>query len=192
MPLPARADAILHYWTELGPAGWYAGGAELDAEIRDRFLPDWELAAEGGAMSWLACPEGMLAYLLLTDQMPRNIFRGSAKAFATDAHARAVASRAWQHEIDLKIAEPLRQFFYLPLMHSESTFDQDRCVCLMVARMPKTGAGSVLHARAHREIIRQFRRFPFRNEALGRESSPEEVRFLAEGGYAQLVRSLGG
>lgn len=192
MPIPARAAEVLQYWTDLGPEGWYAGGDALDADVRAKFLPDWELAARGGAMGWQSCPEGMLAYLILTDQMPRNMFRGEAKAFATDPRARAVATRAWQHRTDLRVAEPMRQFFYMPLMHSESSFDQDRCVCLMLARMPEAGKGSALHARAHREIIRKFRRFPFRNQALGRVSSPEEVTFLTEGGYGEIVRNLGG
>jgi len=189
--MPARAAAILKYWTDLGPEGWYAGGDALDADIRDQFLADWQIAAKGGYTAWQACAEGMLAYLILTDQMPRNIFRGDARSFATDARARAVATRAWQHAIDLKIAEPMRQFFYMPLMHSESSFDQDRCVCLMASRMPQGGANSVLHARAHREIIRRFRRFPYRNDALGRTSSAEEVTFMTAGGYAEILRALG-
>ncbi|MCB1405035.1 MAG: DUF924 domain-containing protein [Rhodobacteraceae bacterium] len=189
MPLPARADEILRYWTDLGPEGWYAGGEALDAEIRGRFLDTWTEAARGAHLGWQSCPEGMLAYLVLTDQFPRNMFRGEARAFATDARARAVASRAWQHKIDLEIDEPLRQFFYMPFMHAESLFDQDRCVCLMVARL-SGGPASALHARAHREIIRRFRRFPYRNAALGRETTPAEAEFLAAGGYADILRTL--
>lgn len=191
MPMPPRAAAILDYWTNLGPEGWYVGGAALDAEILKKFLGDWNVAANGGAQSWQSSAEGMLAYLILTDQMPRNMFRDTAQAFATDPKALAVASRAWRHGTDLKIAEPLRQFFYMPLMHSESVFDQQRCVSLIASRMSKTGAGSTLHARAHREIIRRFGRFPFRNAALGRDSTADEVAFLTQGGYGEIVRSLG-
>ncbi|MCL4674931.1 MAG: DUF924 family protein [Pararhodobacter sp.] len=190
MQISAKADAILRYWTELGPESWYAGGEALDGDIRDRFLDTWTEAAGGAFQGWMVSAEGMLAYILLTDQFPRNMFRGQARAFSTDTRARSVASRAWQHKADLRIDEPLRQFFYLPFMHSESTFDQDRCVCLMVARMPQGGRNSILHARAHREIIRRYRRFPFRNTALGRDSSPSEAEFLASGGYAEIVRRL--
>ena len=190
MTMMPRAEAILRYWTDLGPAGWYAGGKALDEEIRGRFLADWTEAAAGKLHNWMSCAEGMLAYLILTDQFPRNMFRGSGQAFATDVQARRVAHYAWQNQADLRVKEPIRQFFYLPLEHSESPFDQDRCVALIKARMPETGDGLLLHARAHREIIRRFRRFPFRNEALGRVSTPEEKAFLAEGGYGAMVRAL--
>lgn len=192
MTMTPRARAVLDFWTELGPAGWYAGGEELDGRITAAFAEDWQQAAAGGLATWFSCPHGMLAYLLLTDQFPRNMFRGQAQAFATDPQARRVAHLAWQKGMDLRIGEPLRQFFYLPLMHSESTFDQDRCVALTIARLPETGAGTVLHARAHREVIRRFRRFPFRNAALGRESTPAETAWEAAGGYMSEVRALGG
>lgn len=192
MTMMPRADAILRYWTDLGPEGWYAGGEGLDAEIRARFEGDWTEAAAGQHHDWMYCPEGMLAYLILTDQMPRNMFRGTAQAFATDRQARQVAHYIWQNRADLEIAEPMRQFCYMPLMHSESPFDQDRCVALFAARMPETGAGNLLHARAHREVIRRFRRFPFRNEALGRASTPDERAFLSEGGYGAIVQALQG
>lgn len=192
MPISPRAKAVLGYWRDLGPAGWYAGGESLDAEIRSRFEEDWSTAVSGGHRSWMHCPEGILAFLLLTDQFPRNMFRGQGKAFATDPLARRAAHYAWQNQLDLRIDEPMRQFFYLPLEHSESPFDQDRAVALIKARMPETGAETLLHARAHREIIRRFRRFPFRNEALGRETTPEERAFLEAGGYMAIVRELQG
>ncbi|GAB4260628.1 MAG: DUF924 family protein [Pararhodobacter sp.] len=190
--LPHAAQEILDYWAGIGPQGWYAGGDALDAEIRDRFEDTWNRAAQGGLRDWLCTAPGMLAYLILTDQMPRNMFRGTAKAFATDAKARAVAIRASMQNHDLAIDEPIRQFFYLPLMHSENRADQDRCVSLMKARMPVTGAPNLLHARAHREVIRRFGRFPYRNAALGRETSAAERAFLDQGGYGAIVRALGG
>lgn len=190
--LPPRAHAVLEFWTEIGSQGWYAGGADLDARIRDAFLDDWEIALNGGYHGWKSCPKGMLAYLILTDQMPRNMFRDDARAFATDPLARAAAMRAWQHRMDLEVAEPIRQFFYLPLMHAESGFDQDRCVCLFASRMPETGAGNLLHARVHREVIRRFGRFPYRNAALGRATTQPEQQFLDSGGYGALVRAFGG
>lgn len=195
MPIPPAAAAILEYWTSIGPQGWYAGGDDLDTEIKTRFLSTWEAANNGAFQSWQSCPEGMLAYLVLTDQFPRNMFRGDPRSFATDARARAVATRAWQHDHDLRIEAPLRQFFYMPFMHSESSFDQDRCVCLMLARMPPPDDpdpvnSSALHACVHREIIRRFRRFPYRNTALGRVSSAQEEQFLKDGGYGEILQSL--
>ena len=190
MTIHPQAETVLRYWTDLGPEGWYAGGEALDEEIRSRFRSLWDEADAGGLCDWMSSPEGMLAYLLLTDQFPRNMFRGAAEAFATDAKARRVAHYMWQNGADLKIEEPLRQFCYLPFMHSETTFDQDRCVALFLARMPETGASNALHARAHRSVIRRFRRFPFRNEALGRETTAEEQAWLDEGGYGAEVRAL--
>lgn len=190
MSMPVQAAEILKYWTDIGPQGWYAGGEALDTEIRDRFLVPWTAASRGAYLGWQASAEGALAYIILTDQFPRNMFRGDARSFATDARARAVTSQVWQKKIDMRIEGPLRQFFYMPLMHSENSFDQDRTVCLMAARMPDRGAGNLLHARAHREIIRKYHRFPFRNEALGRVSTAEELTFMAKGGYAEFVREM--
>lgn len=186
-----KAQAILDYWTDLGEAGWYAGGEALDSDIHARFAADWAEARAGRLTPWMDSAQGTLALLLLTDQFPRNMFRGQAQAFATDPLARQVTFFAWQTGLDLKIEGSIRQFFYLPLMHSEYKLDQDRCVALFAARMPEA-TGNLLHARAHRAVIRQFGRFPFRNAALGRISTPEEERFLAEGGYGAIVRSLGG
>lgn len=188
MSLPSRARDVLHYWTDLGPAGWYAGGEALDTAIRDRFLPDWLAARRGGLRDWTATAQGCLAYLILTDQFPRNMFRGAAEAFATDALARMVAARVVQHGLDAQITGDLRQFLYLPMMHSETLVDQDRGVALFAARMP---GDNLLHARAHRAVIRRFGRFPFRNAALGRISTPAEQEFLAQGGYGAVVRALG-
>ena len=91
---------------------------------------------------------------------------------------------------DLRIDEPARQFFYLPLMHSENLCNQDRGVRLIKERMPETGDDNLLHAKAHRDVIRRFGRFPHRNEELGRATTAEERRFLEEGGYGRVVREL--
>ncbi len=188
--MPQRAEEIVRFWEEVGPEGWYGGGARLDAEIRERFLADWERAAEGGLSSWRSNPTGALAYLIVTDQFPRNIFRDDPRAFATDRMARDAAMIAVQRDFDLKTPEPIRQFFYLPFMHAEDAFDQDRCVRLIIARMPETGGENLRHARAHRDVIRQFGRFPYRNRALGRRSTPEEERFMDQGGYGAVVKAL--
>ena len=187
--MDALAQGVLTYWQQIGPAGWYAGGEALDTEIRTRFGELWSKAKDGGLIHWLGSAEGALAYLVVTDQFPRNMFRAQAQAFATDAAARVAAARVWQHGFDLRIDGPLRQFFYLPMMHSETQTDQDRCVALFAARMP---GENLLHARAHREVIRRFGRFPYRNAALGRVDTADEQAFLTKGGYGAIVRELGG
>jgi uncharacterized protein (DUF924 family) len=183
---PARVN---DYWLdEVGPEGWYAGGEALDADIRDRFAPACDAAAAGRLDGWRHHGDGALALLILLDQMPRNIHRGGPRAFAADAHARSVATRAIAMGLDLAVADPARQFFYLPLEHSESLQHQERAVRLIGLRMeaPET----LLHARAHREIVRRFGRFPFRNAALGRASSAAERRFLDGGAYGAVLREL--
>jgi uncharacterized protein (DUF924 family) len=187
----ANPDDILAFWLdEVGPAGWYDSSPELDMKILERYLSEWTRAREGALSLWLTYPSGTLAYIILTDQFPRNMFRGAATAFATDDIARAAAKMAIDRGWDMRIDEPARQFFYLPLMHSECLSDQERCVRLMMTRMPETGAVNLVHARAHREVIRRFGRFPYRNEALSRQTQGAEAAFLAEGGYGAMVREM--
>lgn len=184
-----KPDDVLAFWLdEVGPDGWYGGGETLDEAVRDRFDEAWIAAREGSFSLWLTYPAGTLAYVILTDQMPRNMFRDSARAFASDGAALAAAKMAIARGWDMKIDEPARQFFYLPLMHSENLCDQDRCVRLFLTRM--TGGDNLLHARAHREIIRKFGRFPFRNAALGRTPHGGEAAFLENGGYGATLRDL--
>ncbi|WP_322889274.1 MULTISPECIES: DUF924 family protein [unclassified Yoonia] len=186
-----RADDVLAFWLdECSPADWYKSEPEFDALIRDRFEDTWVAATEGSLGLWLTHASGTLAYIILTDQFPRNMFRGSAKAFSTDLLGLAAAKMAIDRNWDMKIAEPARQFFYLPLMHSETLSDQDRAVRLIHARMPDTGHNNRDHARAHRRIIRDFGRFPYRNDALGRRTSPAEQAFLDAGGYGFALKSL--
>ncbi len=184
-----RTDDILNFWLhEVGPAGWYAVDADVDTQIRDRFMSDWERAQLDS--SGTCNPRAALAYIVLTDQFPRNMFRNDAQAFATDLLARKTARQAIHHRWDRQVPEPERQFFYLPLMHSEVLADQDRCVRLFLTRMPETGAENLLHAQAHRNIIRRFGRFPYRNAVLGRHTTPEEKEFLEAGGYMAEVRAI--
>ncbi len=182
---------VLEFWLEeVGPKGWYIADTDLDSRIVARFGAAWEAASKGQYARWRTCATGALAYIILTDQFPRNMFRGSGKSFATDKLALAAAKSAIPRKWDLRTAEPQRQFFYLPLMHSESLSDQERCVRLMMTRMPEHGAGNLLHARAHREVIRQFGRFPYRNEALERRTTSVEGDYVAAGGYGETVRLL--
>jgi uncharacterized protein (DUF924 family) len=188
--MPRTAGEIVTFWEEVGPRGWYAVDPALDRAIRDRFLEVWVNATRGDYRDWLSAPRGALGYLILTDQFPRNMFRDEGRAFATDRRARDAAIIAVQRNWDLHLPEPIRQFFYLPFMHAETTADQDRSVRLIIARMPETGRDNLLHARAHREVIRRFGRFPYRNAALGRATTPAEQAFLDGGGYGAIVREL--
>jgi len=182
---------VLDFWLrEVGSGRWYAQDDELDAEITRRFGASWELALQGRLQRWCWCADGTLAYVILTDQFSRNMFRGSARAFATDAHALQAAKTGIARGFDLRIPAPQRQFFYLPLEHSEVPSDQNRAVRLILERMPNRGGDTLLHARVHREIIRRFGRFPFRNAALGREMKAEEQAFLDEGGYGAILRGF--
>jgi len=184
-------EEILKFWLdEAGPDKWYAQDDALDAEIRARFLSTWEGVQDGRFSMWLTYASGALAYIILTDQFPRNMFRGEARAFSSDRIALAAAKSAIDRSWDMKIDEPARQFFYMPLMHSENLCDQDRCVRLLCQRMPQSGASNLLHARAHREVIRTFGRFPFRNQALSRSATGAEADYVTAGGYGVTVRAL--
>ena len=179
---------VLAFWLdECGPEDWYRQDEALDATIRDRFEDGWQAAADGGLGLWLTCPSETLAYIILTDQFPRNMFREDGRAFETDALSRSAAKMAIDRDWDLRIDPPARQFFYLPLMHSENLVDQDRAVRLFHARMPGTDNG--VHARAHRQVIRDFGRFPYRNAALGRTTTEAEQAFLDSGGYRTALQA---
>lgn len=182
---------VLDFWLgELTETDWYAGGERIDALCRERFADEVEAARVGGLDHWVDGTVGTLAYLILTDQLPRNIHRDTALAFASDARALAAAKRAVEEGWDLDSPEPERQFFYLPFEHSEDIGDQDRAVALMTERLPVNRSGNLLHAHAHREVIRRYGRFPTRNAALGRVSTAEEEQYLADGSYRALVERL--
>ena len=182
---------VLDYWLgAIGPEGWYAGGEALDGEIRALFGDLWQAAQEGGLDHWgEGGAAGALALIVICDQFARNIWRGDARAFATDPLAYRTAQHALAQGWDLEAPEPERQFFYMPFEHSENPEDQALAVQLMAERMP-SDPEMALHARAHQAVIARFGRFPFRNVALGRASTPEEEAFLAEGGYASMVNQL--
>lgn len=188
---PSLRDRILTFWLdEVGPEGWYAATPELNAAILDEFGPAWSAAMAGRHDRWMASPKGALALLILLDQFPRNMFEG-AKRFASDSRARQIAKFAIGRGLDLRMPEPGRQFFYLPLMHSEVLADQERCVCLILLNMPKDGPDNLPHAVNHREVIRRFGRFPSRNAALGRADSDAERAYRAEGGYMSGAEGAG-
>ena len=181
---------LLDFWLgEVGPEGWFAGGEKLDGICRDRFEDLWRAAREGGLDHWIDGTVGSLAFVILTDQLPRNMFRGGAESFATDPQALAAARRVLAEGWDLGAPEPERQFFYMPFEHSEDLADQATAVRLMQERLP-SDPEMALHARAHQAVITRFGRFPGRNAALSRFSTPEEQDWLDAGGYAAEVRRL--
>lgn len=175
-------DIVTFWKDEVGVQKWYMGSPELDQEIVDRFMATYEAARDGKLDHWQEDATGSLAMLLLLDQFPRNMFRGDPRSFATDAKARDVARHAIESGQDLEVEGLIRQFFYLPFEHSESLADQDYGYEKFSTSMPDLDLG-LLHARSHREIIRRYGRFPFRNDALGRESTAEEKEFMDAGGY---------
>ena len=181
-------EEIVTFWLEeVGPSGWYKSEDSLDDQIRERFLQTWEEAREGAHGLWLMSAQGALAYLILTDQFPRNMFRGSGDAFATDPSARAVAYDAIEKGWDMDVPEPERQFFYMPMMHSEDMKDQDACVKLMAERLTDPKVNNLLHAKAHRHIIQRFGRFPYRNDALSRETTADEANWMKNEGYSDCL-----
>lgn len=187
----ATAQQILDFWIgDTGPDKWYATDSTLDDAIRARFEAVWVQAHRAGSTGWDPTPSNTLAAIILFDQFPRNMYRADPRAYASDALARAKAKHAIDMDWDRRIDGPQRQFFYLPLMHSECLVDQDRCVRLFKDRMPEA-ADNLLHARAHREVIRRFGRFPHRNGDLGRATTAAERTFMDdEGGYGAMVSAM--
>lgn len=183
---------VTDFWLhDITPQQWDTQDDALDAQITEKFSSYWQAAHAGQLKSWTSHPDHILAYIILCDQFPRNMFRGRDLAFATDAKARMAAKTAIMKNWDLRVETELhRQFFYLPLMHSENQCDQNRCVRLMVERMPTHLDQHLNHARAHREIIRKFGRFPYRNAALGRGDTAVEAAFLQTNGYQETLNSL--
>jgi uncharacterized protein (DUF924 family) len=181
-----RHEALLTFWFGRGTAeylrpraAWFTKDATFDAEVRARFLPDWDRASRGELAAWADEPARCLAYIILCDQVPRNVFRGDAKAFSTDPLARDAARRAVDRGDDRTLAPVQRWFVYLPFEHSESLDDQRTAVALFEQlRDDPASAVAIDYARRHLEIIERFGRFPHRNAALGRASTPEEEAFL--------------
>jgi uncharacterized protein (DUF924 family) len=178
-----HADEVLKFWFERDRKGWFEKNPAFDAKIRARFLPLCERASTGELEAWRAEPASCLALVILLDQFPRNMFRGTARAFATDLLAREAASLILEKGWDKAMTPDERMFAYLPFEHSESIADQERCLALMkeLAIHPQT-ADMPRWAEAHLVIIRRFGRFPHRNAALGRESTTEEIEFLSQPG----------
>jgi uncharacterized protein (DUF924 family) len=174
-----QIDDVVGFWRDAGPERWFKKDAAFDAEFRDRFLDAHFAAARRELDAWEETASGALALLILLDQFPRNCFRGTAHMFATDGLARHFADRALARGFVTEMEPGLRHFFWLPFEHSENLADQERA--LEVAA--QFGA-ALKYVELHHDIIRRFGRFPHRNAALGRQTTPEEQAFLDQGGFA--------
>jgi uncharacterized protein (DUF924 family) len=180
-PPPADATGVVDFWRNAGKSRWFAKDDEFDRDFCQRFLALHEAAARGELGTWQESATGALGLVLLLDQFPRNSFRGTPRMYATDTRARSVADQAIRAGHDLVVDPTLRLFMYLPFGHSEDLADQERSV--EFARRALSPV-DLVHAEHHRDIVRRFGRFPHRNAILGRVSRPDEVRYLAEGGFA--------
>jgi uncharacterized protein (DUF924 family) len=170
---------LIRFWRDAGYARWFASDPEFDAVCQTRFLDAHLAAARRQLDGWSGTAEGALALVLLLDQIPRNVYRETAHAFATDPLARQFAREAIASGFDLAGPQDLRGFFYLPFQHSEDLADQARAVALYTAMGDET---MLPYARRHHDVIARFGRFPHRNAVLGRISTPEEQAWLKAGG----------
>jgi uncharacterized protein (DUF924 family) len=186
---PPAAQTILDFWfggeteAEFGQrrALWFKADAAFDQLVGAACHVHHLEAAAGRLDGWAATPKGCLALLILLDQVPRNLFRGSPRAYATDAKALALAHDAVAHGFDRPLHPIQRCFVYLPLEHAETLADQRRSVALFEALAPELTSKTTLAAvHRHYEIIARFGRFPHRNAVLGRVSTEEELAFLTE------------
>jgi len=173
-------QGVLQFWRDAGPQSWFRKDDAFDQAFRERWGQAHLAAARRERDDWAAHADGMLALLILLDQFPRNAYRGTAHMFATDPLARYFARRAVEQQLDQDMDVALRAFCYLPFEHAEDLDDQRESVRLMAP----LGPSWLEFAHVHERIIARFGRFPHRNAVLGRESSPEELQFLAEGGFA--------
>ena len=174
-----QQELVTFWFEESGPELWFASNEKFDQTIRRRFLAHYEAAARGKYDHWRSNGTGCIALCLLLDQFPRNLFRNDARAFATDKQALGIARLAVEKGLDMEegVTREMRKFLYLPFEHSEDLEDQRLCLKLMAERLEPDGE-DVKWARKHLVIIERFGRFPHRNEALGRQSTPEEREFL--------------
>ena len=194
-------DAVLSFWFGELTDGfaddehrgrWFDSSPDFDAAIRTEFGDLIQQATTGQLDAWLGAPEGCLAYIVVTDQFPRNVFRGQREAFATDPLALDAARDGIRLGYDRELAWDERAFFYLPFEHSEDLIDQHTSVGLFTQLRDETPAGrrhltgnTLRYAHQHRDIVARFGRFPHRNPVLGRESSAEELAFAEGGAFGQ-------
>ena len=177
----SEAAAVLEFWLNAGPKTWFSKNDEFDASIKQQFGALHKKAASNELSDWENEADSALALILILDQFSRNIFRNNADAFAQDALCLKIAKFALSQNFDTRVDPSVRQFFYMPLMHSESILDQRHCVGLFhAANMPDGLKFAILH----RVIIERFGQFPHRNSVLDRPTSPVERSFLGGGGFS--------
>ncbi|MDB5522841.1 MAG: hypothetical protein JWM58_604 [Rhizobium sp.] len=173
---PASVGKVLDFWfSETVEAHWFESDPEIDRQIAERFGDLQRQASAGELSGWMKNAESALALVILLDQFPRNMFRGSPRAFASDDLAREVSRVAIANAFDQQRSTTERAFFYLPLMHSEDLIDQTECVRLYRRLNDENGLD---YAIQHHDIIARFGRFPHRNKVIGRENSEAELEFL--------------
>lgn len=184
MAAPAWSE-ILDFWFAMTTENWFAEDAGLDAVIRESFGGLHRRAGQCELWTWRERPEGRLAEIIILDQFTRNLFRHDRAAFGCDPLALALAQEAVRCRADLAVPARQRAFFYMPFMHSESAAIQAQSLALFEAL---GDPDNLDYARAHRDVIARFGRFPHRNVLLGRESTPAEAAYLAEGGTGSWSR----
>ena len=171
---------VVNFWRDAGHDAWFTKSEDFDRRFRNTFLDAHFAAARRDLDAWRTSPDGFLALLILLDQFPRNVFRGTGHMYATDPLALSIAREADEAGADAGIDPALRVFLYLPFSHAEDLTCQHRAVELN----QRIGAPYLDHAFGHRAIVERFGRFPHRNRMLGRVSTPEELAFLDDGGFA--------
>lgn len=171
---------VVGFWKAAGPDKWFAKDEAFDAQFRDRFMDAHIAAARRELDGWMDTAEGALALMILLDQFPRNVWRNTGHAFATDPLARHLALSALDAGRDQEVENDLRRFFYLPLQHAEDLALQERQVALFQAMDRPADDRWAEH---HHGVIARFGRFPHRNAALGRDTTPDEAAFLEEDGF---------
>lgn len=178
--------AVLHFWfEEIERKFHFNATPAFDADIRARFedmaIEQAAIAAKG-SHPWAEEADSLLALSITLDQFPRNMYRGTPAMFEWDPYLLPLIKNGIKAGLDLKVPIKRREFFYMPLMHSEALKDQNRCVQLVDQRLDDES--TLFHAKAHRKIIRKFGRFPHRNAVLGRGSTDQEQQYMADGGYS--------
>ena len=172
---------ILSFWWNAGVERWFVKNDEFDLQIVDNFTNTYEAAEKGELDHWIESPHSAMALLILLDQFPRNMFRDSPRAFATDEKALSIAQTTLDKNYYLAYPANIRSFYFLPFEHSEEMWAQD----ISVEYFRKFGdTDGHLYALIHMDIIRRFGRFPHRNKTLGRESTEAELEFLSSGGFS--------
>lgn len=174
-PSPGWIDEVLRFWfEELQPEAWFTKNAQVDETIRTRFLALYRQLEQAVPQNAMVNARGALAAVIVLDQFPRNLFRNSPAAFATDARALSISDAAIRASLDRQLSPQQRHFLYMPFQHSEDRAVQARSVELFAG----VGDDALDHARRHKAVIDRFDRFPHRNAVLGRVSSAQETEFL--------------